>query len=157
MTEDDRRRALDYAARALTARDRTVAEMRAFLERKRVEPATIDATITELAASGMLDDVAYATRFVADRREARQWGRERIERDLLKRGIAPELIERALGGVEWSDELSAAQALLRERFRVPLGGDRERDRAWKLLVRRGYSSELAYDAVRAHDRGAEAA
>jgi len=47
----------------------------------------------------------------------------------------------------------ATGALLRERFGTPLDGDRERDRAWRLLVRRGYPSELAYDAVRLHELG----
>jgi SOS response regulatory protein OraA/RecX len=28
------------------------------------------------------------------------------------------------------------------------------DRAWRLLVRRGYASELAYEAVRVHEREA---
>ena len=34
------------------------------------------------------------------------------------------------------------------------GDDRERDRAWRLLIRRGYESELAYEAVRRHERAA---
>ncbi len=33
---------------------------------------------------------------------------------------------------------------------------RAQDRAWRLLVRKGYDSELAYDAVRAHTRRAAA-
>jgi len=49
------------------------------------------------------------------------------------------------------DELAAALALLDERH--PTGeGDRERDRAWRMLVRKGYGPEVAYDAVRAHAR-----
>jgi len=149
----ERPRALDVAMRALSARDRTVTELRALLERKRTDPAIIDVTVSELTASGLLDDARYATSFAADRRDLRGWGSERIERDLLRRGIAPELIEKALAGVDAADELSAARALLRERFGTPLDGDRERDRAWRLLVRRGYPSELAYDAVRLHELG----
>jgi regulatory protein len=133
--------------RALSSRDRTVSELRTFLERKRVEPAAIDAAVAELKAAGLLDDARYARRFVEDKRELQRWGAGRIERDLHKRGIAPELIEATMATTDRSSELDSALLLLRERFRAP-SDDRERDRAWRLLVRRGYEPELAYEAVR---------
>ena len=40
-------------------------------------------------------------------------------------------------------------------FRPPCD-DRERDRAWRMLVRKGYEPELAYEAVRQHARSAGA-
>jgi SOS response regulatory protein OraA/RecX len=64
--------------------------------------------------------------------------------------VAGELIEAALSQAEPEDERAAALSLLAERFRTGLPDDRARDRAWRLLVRRGYEPELAYDAVRAH-------
>jgi regulatory protein len=139
--------------RALSTRERTVAELRACLENKRVDPADIDAAVEELAAAGLLDDARYARRFAEDKRELQRWGSERIERDLRKRGIAPELIETVLGSTERSTELESAVTLLRERFGPPRD-DRERDRAWRLLVRRGYEAELAYEAVRELSRSA---
>jgi regulatory protein len=139
--------------RALSTRERTVAELRACLENKRVDPADIDAAVEELAAAGLLDDARYARRFAEDKRELQRWGSERIERDLRKRGIAPELIETVLGSTERSTELESAVTLLRARFGPPRD-DRERDRAWRLLVRRGYEAELAYEAVRELSRSA---
>ena len=133
--------------RALSTRDRTVSELRTFLERKRVEPAAIDAAVAELIAADLLDDARYARRFAEDKRELQRWGAGRIERDLQKRGIAPELIEATLASTDRSSELDSAVSLLRERF-AATSDDRERDRAWRLLVRRGYEPELAYEAVR---------
>ena len=49
-----------------------------------------------------------------------------------------------------TDELAAALDLLTERRISPPSDDRERDRAWRMLVRKGYGPELAYEAVRAH-------
>ena len=43
--------------------------------------------------------------------------------------------------------------LLHRRFRWPPAEDRDRERALGLLARRGYDLELAYDAVRAFERG----
>jgi regulatory protein len=124
-----------------------------YLEGKRVEPDAIDAVVAELSETGTLDDARYAERFTEDRRSLMGWGRERIEQDLSRRGIPAELIELALAGRTRDDELAAARSLLGERF-AGLDDDRARNRAWQLLVRRGYDAELAYDAVRAHDAAA---
>lgn len=111
----------------------------------------IDDVVAELSETGVLDDARYAERFVTDRRELMGWGRERIAQDLARRGIPPKLIEPALAGRTREGELEAARALLAQRFGA-LDDDAARNRAWQLLVRRGYDSELAYDAVRAHAR-----
>ena len=65
--------------------------------------------------------------------------------------MVPEHVASAVAAQDRGDELQAALALLVERV-PPTGTDRERDRAWRLLVRKGYEPELAYEAVRAHTR-----
>jgi regulatory protein len=147
-------RAIELAYKAVSRRERTVAELRTWLERKRVDPVAIDAAVEELTAAGFLDDARYAVRFAEDKRELEQWGSERIARDLGRRGVAAELIEAALCDRTHQVELETAVLLLEQRFPTPPRDDRERDRAWRLLVRRGYSSELAYEAIRSHERQA---
>jgi regulatory protein len=137
----------------LSVRDRSVAELRTYLEGKRVEPELIEEVIAELERTHVLDDARYAERFTDDRRSLSGWGPERIEQDLQRRGIRPELIEPALARRSREDELAAARSLLADRF-AALEDDRARNRAWQLLVRRGFDSELAYDAVRAHRHAA---
>jgi regulatory protein len=152
--QPERERAIDLAYRALDRRERTVAELRACLERKRVEPAAIDDAVAELEAAGLLDDARYARRFTEDRRTLERWGTGRIARELHRRGVAPELAEAALASHDRSAELAAAVDLLGRRMPTAPRNDGERDRAWRLLIRRGYEPELAYDAVRAHGRRA---
>lgn len=152
LGDEELRRAVDLAYRALASRDRTEAELRAFLERKRVEPGAIAGAVAELKAAGYVDDVRYAYRFAEDKRSIERWGAERIERDLVRRGIAPELAAQVARAREYEAEREAAVQLLAERYRSGLPDDRTRDRAWRLLVRRGYAPELAYEAVRAHAR-----
>jgi regulatory protein len=146
---------LDLSYRYLGRRDRTVLEVRRHLEAKRVEPATIDATVAELEQQGYLDDARYAQRFTEDRRNLDAWGSDRIERKLRTVGVAAELIEQAVGGSAGT-ELDAAVALLERRFGAPPADDRGRERALGLLARKGYELELAYDAVRAFERSAAA-
>jgi regulatory protein len=144
--------ALDLSFTFLGHRDRTVAEIRRHLERKRIEPAGIDAAVAELERQGYLDDARFAGRFAEDRRNLDAWGADRIERRLVALGIEPSLAAAAVAGEGEHDELAAAVALLRRRLRDAPRTDRDRERALGLLARRGYELELAYDAVRAFER-----
>jgi len=146
--------ALDLSFGYLGHRDRTVAEVRRHLERKRVEPACIDAAVAELERMGYLDDARFARRFAEDRRRLDAWGSDRIERRLLSLGVEPETVGAAVGADDGHDELDAALELLRRRIRRPPASDRDRERALGLLARRGYDVDLAYDAVRTFEREA---
>jgi regulatory protein len=144
--------ALDLSFSYLGHRDRTVAEVRRHLERKRVEPVGIDAAIAELERLDYLDDARFARRFAEDRRRLDAWGRDRIERRLLALGVEPAVAAGAIAEGEGHDELAVAVALLRTRVHRPPRTDRDRERALGLLARRGYDLELSYDAVRAFER-----
>jgi regulatory protein len=150
--ERERERAIQLGYRAVGHRDRTVAELRAVLERKRVEPEAIEHAVAELAEAGLLDDARYAQRFAEDKRELERWGSERIARELHRRGIPPDLIELAVADRSREAELQTALLVLAQRLPPP-HDDRERERAWRLLVRRGYEAEVAYEAVRRHESG----
>jgi regulatory protein len=141
-------RALAWAA--LNRRERTEAELRAVLLRKRVAAEDVEAVVAELCEGGFLDDARFAQRFAEDRRRLDGWGGERIERRLRALGVAPELAAAAAGERTPDDELEAALALLRRRVPDPPATPRERDRALGILVRKGYGLELAYDALRRH-------
>lgn len=142
-------RALDLGYRHLGKRDRTEAEVRRHLAARDVDEASIDGAIEALVRQGYVDDARYARTFAEDRRALDGWGPERIERRLLELGIAPELVAEALSARDASGELDAAVALLGRRFSAIPDSDRERDRALRMLARKGYDLELAYDAVRA--------
>jgi regulatory protein len=152
MSENDR--ALDLAYKALGRRERTVLELRTYLEGKLVEPEAIEHAVTELKGAGFLDDVRFAERFSEDKRTLERWGSERIERDLRRRGVPDDIVAAVVDAQERTSELDAALSLLAERMPEPPPDDRARNRAWKLLVRKGYAPELAYDAVRTHSRPA---
>jgi regulatory protein len=142
--------ALDLAFRYLTQRDRTVLEMRRYLEGKRVEPCAIGQALAHLEQEGYLDDARFARCFAEDRRLLDEWGANRVERRLLTLGVPAELARDAVAARDRSGELEAACALLRRRFPA-LGDDpRERQRACGVLVHKGYDHELAWDAIRVH-------
>jgi regulatory protein len=146
--------ALDLSYHYLGHRDRTVAELRRYLERKRVEPAGIEGAIAELERLQYLDDAHFARRFAEDRRRLDGWGADRIERRLLALGVEPDVAAAGIAVGGGHDEVGAALDVLRAKVRRPPRTDRERDRALGVLARRGYELELAYEAVRAFEREA---
>jgi regulatory protein len=140
----------------LGGRDRTVAQVRGHLARKRVEPGTAELVLEALQRDRVLDDAGYARRYAEDRRRLDGWGAERIERSLATAGIARDAIAAALTELSGESETDAALQVLTTRVRIPPRDDAERQRALALLVRRGYELEVAYDAVRAFETRAAA-
>jgi regulatory protein len=145
-------RALGLAYRALGRRERSVSEMRELLGRRRVDEETIEEAVEALTRDGVLDDAGFARRYASDKRDLDQWGSERIAGELRRRGVGPADVEAAIAERGRQDELDTALLLLGRRVPRPPRDDRERDRAWRLLVRRGYEPELAYEALREHER-----
>ena len=123
--------------------------MRAFLERKEIGEADIEYALGELRDAGAVDDERFARLFAEDKRGIDGWGAARVDRELRRRGVPDHVAEVERGRHGREDELRAAVALLDEKM-APASGDRERDKAWRMLVRKGYEPELAYDAVREH-------
>ncbi|MFZ0089426.1 MAG: RecX family transcriptional regulator [Solirubrobacteraceae bacterium] len=148
--------ALEIGYAYLNRRERTVSEVRLALERRGVSAACTEDVIRTLTGQGFLDDTRFARLFVADKRELEQWGSERIRRGLLSRGIDRDLVQATVddpaSGEMPESELGRALALLRRRFPIPPGDRRDRERALGLLLRKGYASEVALDAVMAHAR-----
>ena len=131
-------------------RERTVAELRAWLLERGTDADVVEAALAELIEVGELDDERFAFAFAGDKRELAGWGAERIEGALTDRGLDRELVDRA--SAEGRDsQLDRAATQLRRRGE-PLDGDRERARALSYLTRRGYEYELAYDAIRVVER-----
>jgi regulatory protein len=150
-------RAVQLAYAYLNKRDRTEAEVRAYLSRRELPDADSDAAVNELVELGYIDDARYARLFAEDKRALEQWGSDRIRRSLAERGVDRELIEAALAEVDAdTDELSRALVLLRQRFPEPPVDRRDRDRAIGVLVRKGFDTEVALDALTVLARGGEA-
>jgi regulatory protein len=152
VSRTESERAIDLAYKAVARRDLTVAELRTRLEGKHVPPDAIEDAVIELQETGFLDDARYARQFAEDKRELERWGTDRIAMDLRRRGIAPQLIDAAITTHDRDSEMRTALLLLRERYAEAPADDRDRDRAWQMLVRRGYSADISYDAIRTWER-----
>lgn len=138
------------ALAALRRRERSVAELTAWLS-ERFDAAAVAATIGRLVELGELDDARFARLFAEDKRELAGWGPDRISAALAERGIERSLIERVAGDEAHADQVDRATALLARRGES-LGDDRACSRALGYLTRRGYTYEVAYEAIRRCER-----
>jgi regulatory protein len=152
-------RALELSYALINTRERTVCEVRRHLVGKGVSTEVVDTTVEILCDQGLLDDRRFAELFAADKRELEQWGSERIRISLAARGVESDLVQAVLAETEQGDgdgggegELDRALGVLRRRFPTPPQDRRERDRALGVLLRKGYKSELALDALREYTR-----
>jgi len=138
---------LSLALEALGRKERTVAEMGSWLRARGVGPNEVEDVVDRLICDGVLDDARYAQRYAEDKRQIKRWGNGRIRAALLDRGISAEDAEQALGEADGGQEIERALELLGDRG-AALTDALERQRALALLVRRGYDSEVAYEAIR---------
>jgi regulatory protein len=151
--EEERPGAFDVALAALRRKERTSGELDAWLRQRGHGADEVEAAISDLTEAGELDDERFARRYAEDKRELRGWGPERIRDALASRGLAPALIDAALGTESRAAAVERASELLVRRGR-PLASDAERARALGFLTRRGYDYEAAYEAMRMATRRA---
>lgn len=145
--------ALERGFKFIAKRERTVAQVRARLERDGIDGATIAGALSQMVADGYLDDRRFAALYAEDRRALDGWGNERIITNLRDAGISAEIIEGVVGARGHGDQVDDAIRVLDQRLGAKPQDERERERALGILARRGYSLEIAYDAVRAFERG----
>ena len=139
------------AYRLLGHRARSRHELRRRLLQKGHDDAAVAEALERLAADGLLDDAEFARSYVADKRNLNGWGSARIRRGLAELGVDHDLIDAALGGAATAEnddaELQRALVALRRRGAPQAPLDAARGAAYQALVRRGFSTAIAYAAI----------
>ena len=154
---DDARQA---AYRLLGHRQRSSREMADRLAARGIDGVVVAETVAALQAEGLLDDLAFAAAFVADKRRLHNWGSRRIEHELSRLGVPAHIVRQVLASQAADDEAEAESAradaaLLRfGPARPPL--EPHRRRAFTYLQRRGFSTSVSYAAVQRWAAGGEA-
>jgi len=145
-------RVMADAYRLLGHRARSRHELRRRLLQKGHDDEAVAGALERLAGDGLLDDAEFARSFVADKRGLSGWGSRRILRGLTELGVAHDVIDAALGAAAATEgddaELERALAVLRRRGAPQPPLDAARRRAYEALLRRGFSTAVAYAAIR---------
>jgi len=134
------------ALRFLARRDRTEAQVRAYLSRTGASSGRIRALIKQFVKRGYLNDERYALRWASARLARRPMGRERLEAELIGQGLDRDTTERALEQVYGGrSERDLARALLNQSS--DLRTLRGRSRGANLLRRHGFDEETIEEAL----------
>ncbi|MDD5949372.1 MAG: regulatory protein RecX [Lachnospiraceae bacterium] len=150
-----KRKAMDLLQR----QDYSVADLRLRLKRAEYTEEVILQVIEYLEGFHYLDDVRYARQFISGRLEI--MGRRQMTSRLLAKGIAREDIEQAFNQLSQEEvdleqrEQEALQRLLLKKLngREPEQvEDREWNRIFQFLARRGFSQSIIYSAIHDYKR-----
>ena len=143
--------AFERGLEAISRKERTCAELVAWLAERGFDRDEIAEAVVRLTQARALDDKRFAREFATDKRSLRGWGPERIREALASRGLDPGLIEGALTLEGHGEQLERAIGLLERRGEAP-ADECSRARALGYLARRGFETEVAYEAVRGLER-----
>ncbi len=137
---------LDTALRLLAGREHSLRELRTKLKLRGHPASAIEAVLEELAARGLVSDERFAEAFLRSRLERGQ-GPLKIRAQLRERGVAPGLIDAALGEAEIDWDSRAAAARSRRFGESPPADRSEMARQARFLRGRGYSEGQVARAV----------
>ncbi len=114
LREDDTKwRVRQVALHLLSSRPRGEQELRTRLRAKSFPPALVEWCIHLLREQGLLDDHAFASAYVRSRIRLRPRGRFRLSQELRQKGVAVEVVEKAIEDA-FLDEATSEHKLARE-------------------------------------------
>jgi regulatory protein len=144
--QEARRRCLESALRLLSYRQRSKAELRERLLRKRIAPEIVAATVGRLCSAGLVNDEQFARSWVESIDVRAPRSRRLVASELSARGVARDVVDAA---AETIDERDAAYRAGERRARSLKGlpYDKFRQRVGGLLLRRGFDFEIITETV----------
>lgn len=141
------RLARDRSLRLLGYREYSRSELSQRVQDEGYAAPIVSEVVRSLEAVGLVDDARFA-QYWARSRVAQCRGRHGIELDLASRGIEPRVIAEVL-----DEHCPIEGELTRARAIVGLGPrtHKEREKALRMLLSRGFSAGVAVDALRGPD------
>jgi regulatory protein len=138
--------------RLLTVRARTRAELAGQLEKRGYPEDVSDRVLDRLAKVGLIDDEDFAEQWVQSRHVNAGKGKRALAVELRRKGVDDEVISAALADIDSGAERRRAEQLVRDKLRRErLGDDADEIKVTRrlvgMLVRRGYSSSMAFEVV----------
>ncbi len=140
-----------YSLRLLNVRSRSISEINERLIERDYDPNDIVDTIEWLRGLNYLDDERFAREFIRSKLFGKLWGKRKISFELVRKGLAREIIETALSEVERDEELEVARKALHKwtkRKRLSeLTEMKDRAAALKHLEGKGFGIDISRAAL----------
>jgi regulatory protein len=143
-------KAREAAMRLLKTRPRTEQELRRRFSRNGVVGRTCNRLIGDLKAEGLVDDRVFARLWIREKVARAESGRRRIISDLRAKGIEEAVVMEELRlNYDRDREMENARQVALKRIRRIRKPDDvgSRQKAFSFLLRRGFESDIAQQAV----------
>jgi regulatory protein len=132
-------KAYGNALRYVAMRPRSEWELATYLQRKEVDEPVAEQIIRRLKNSGLLDDVAFAQAWVANRRLLRNTSKRRLQLELKQKRVPEYIIDQALQEEAGDERENLRQVAAKKRARYP-----DQTKLMQYLARQGFS----YDDIK---------
>lgn len=145
------KRAKLRAMHLLSDMDRTESALREKLRLGLYPPEIIDAAVEYVRSFGYLNDARYAENFVRSRQGVKS--RKEIRAQLLQKGVPSEMIDNAFEACDdEGGEAAAVRRLLgKKRFDPACADEREMQRIYGYLARKGFSYETVRQVIQNYE------
>ena len=120
----------------LSAMDRTEAELREKLRRNGFSDEAADEAVSYVKKLHYLDDERYARGYILSRQN--RYSRQRIEYDLHRKGISPDIIESAFDETGEGNERELIRKLAEKKLRTLAKDPKARQKLGAFLTRKGF-------------------
>jgi len=135
--------ALNYLAR----RQHSKNEIKTKLRQKKFSLELIEQTLNDLEQNNYVDDHSFARLFTDEKVKAKNWGKNKIKSELIKRGVSSRVIadvieEKFSNDLEIESGLELARKKLKKLINRRLDQKKIQTSIYSFLVSRGYDYDL---------------
>jgi regulatory protein len=147
LEEDQKYRVKQSALNFLSRRQHSKNELRTKLKQKKFEHRFIEETLNDLEQSMYVNDSSFARIFTDEKIKAKNWGKNKIKSELIKRGVSSSVIsdvieEKFSGDFEIDAGLELARKKLKKLLNRKYDQKKIQTSIFSFLVSRGYEYEL---------------
>jgi regulatory protein len=147
LAEDQRYQVKQSALNYLSRRHHAKNEIRVKLKQKKFGSELIEQTLNDLEQNNYLDDKIFAQIFTDEKVKAKNWGRNKIKSELIKRGVTSKIIsdvieEKFSGEEEIDVGLELARKKLKKLTNRKIDQKKIETSIYSFLFSRGYDYDL---------------
>lgn len=140
-------RTLDYLRRLCSTREYCRSDVMEKAMKRLDDKEAAERAVAELVADGFVSDERYAGAFARDKSYIGGWGPAKIRYALVSKGIAKDVIDAALSGVDSEKSEEKLRRSVETRYKALSADPQVRLKLLKFALSRGYSYPIAEKAV----------
>ena len=149
LFEQEKQKIRERALRILRYRKRSSGELKTRLMRIGFDTNLVESIIEEFIEDNTLNDNDFAASFVADYTNLKPKGNIFISRELKKRGISPDTVDKALS---LRDEDRVVKDFVEKKLsHFDLRNPKDRQKVLRRLLSRGFTPSVVYSILDSHE------